>query len=188
MYLLLLSFSLCIVLFVFVCLFVFCFFVLVCFVCFTCFFVFVCFVCFTCFFSIIAKSPSLSWSNGSWIYNYLHNQCISPLTLWVRAYSWRGVLDTILYDKVCQWLATWQWFSPGTPVSSTNKTDHHNIAEILWKETLSTKNQPNYCNSYFFIHSNYCVLLGIVRHDQVKPSHITEDKLYVVRHSVVWSS
>jgi hypothetical protein len=23
---------------------------------------------------------------------------------------------------VCQWLATGQWFSPGTPVSSTNKT------------------------------------------------------------------
>jgi len=24
-----------------------------------------------------------SWSYGSWIYNYLCNQCISPLTLWV---------------------------------------------------------------------------------------------------------
>jgi hypothetical protein len=33
-----------------------------------------------------------------------------------------GVLDTTLCDKVCQWLATGQWFSPGTPVSSTNKT------------------------------------------------------------------
>ena len=28
---------------------------------------------------------------------------------------------------VCQSLATGQWFSPGTPVSSTNKTDRHNI-------------------------------------------------------------
>jgi len=25
-----------------------------------------------------------SWSYGSWIYNYLCNQCLSPLTLWVR--------------------------------------------------------------------------------------------------------
>jgi hypothetical protein len=25
------------------------------------------------------------------------------------------------------------WFSPGTPVSSTNKTDCHNITEILLK-------------------------------------------------------
>ena len=34
-----------------------------------------------------------------------------------------------LCDKVCQWLATGQWFSPGTPLSFTNKTDCHNIAE-----------------------------------------------------------
>jgi hypothetical protein len=32
------------------------------------------------------------------------------------------------------------WFSPGTPVSSTNKTDRHDIAEILLKVTLSTIN------------------------------------------------
>jgi uncharacterized protein (DUF2062 family) len=25
-----------------------------------------------------------SWLYGSWIYNYLHNQCLSPLKLWVR--------------------------------------------------------------------------------------------------------
>jgi hypothetical protein len=31
--------------------------------------------------------------------------------------------------KVCQWLEAGQWFSPGTPVSSTNKTDH-DITEI----------------------------------------------------------
>ena len=24
------------------------------------------------------------WSYGSWIYNYLYNQCLSPLKLWVR--------------------------------------------------------------------------------------------------------
>ena len=29
-------------------------------------------------------------------------------------------------------------FSPGTPVSSTNKTDHHDIAEILSKVALNT--------------------------------------------------
>jgi len=29
------------------------------------------------------KGPSWSWSYGSWIYNYLCNQCLSPL-LWVR--------------------------------------------------------------------------------------------------------
>ena len=35
------------------------------------------------------------------------------------------------YVIKCQWLATGQWFSPGTPVSSTNKTDCHDITEIL---------------------------------------------------------
>ena len=54
----------------------------------------------------------------------------------------RGVFDTTLCDKVCQWLATAQWFSPGTPVSSTNKTDRHNITEILLKVALNTVNQP----------------------------------------------
>ena len=34
-----------------------------------------------------------------------------------------------------------KWFSPGTPVSSTNKTDHHNIAEIWLKVVLSTMQQ-----------------------------------------------
>ena len=31
-----------------------------------------------------------------------------------------------------------RWFSPGTPASSTNKTDRHNITEILWKVVLNT--------------------------------------------------
>jgi hypothetical protein len=40
------------------------------------------------------------------------------------------------------------WFSPGTPVSSTNKTDPHNIAEILLNVVLNTMNQtkPNKTN------------------------------------------
>jgi len=53
-------------------------------------------------------------------------------------HSWRGVLDTTLCDKVCKWLARGLWFSPGTLVFFTNKTDHHNIAEILLKVALNT--------------------------------------------------
>ena len=30
------------------------------------------------------KGPSWPWSYGSWIYNYLCNQCLSPLMLVVR--------------------------------------------------------------------------------------------------------
>jgi hypothetical protein len=40
-----------------------------------------------------------------------------------------------------QLLAHGQWFSPGTPASSTTKTGRHDIAEILLKVALNTKNQ-----------------------------------------------
>ena len=39
-----------------------------------------------------------------WIYNYLYNQCLSPLTLWFRIPFMWSVLDTTLCDNVCQWL------------------------------------------------------------------------------------
>jgi hypothetical protein len=69
---------------------------------------------------------------------YLWNQCLSVLTLWVRIPLRRGVLDTTLCDKVCLWLAECRWFHPGTPLSSTNKTDRHDIIELLLKMTLYT--------------------------------------------------
>ena len=62
--------------------------------------------------------------------------------------SWRGVLDKTLCDKICQWLAVGRRFSSGTPVSSTNKTDHYDIAEILLKVALNTANHHhlNFCD------------------------------------------
>jgi hypothetical protein len=38
----------------------------------------------------------------------------------------------------CLWLVAGWWFSPGTTVSSTNKTDCHDITEILLKVVLNT--------------------------------------------------
>jgi hypothetical protein len=46
-------------------------------------------------------------------------------------------------DKVYQLLAHGRWFSPGTPASSTTKTGHHDIAEILLKVALNTNNKKN---------------------------------------------
>jgi hypothetical protein len=43
----------------------------------------------------------------------------------------------------CQWLATGWWFSLGSPVSSTNKTDCHDITEILLNVALSTITPPS---------------------------------------------
>jgi hypothetical protein len=46
----------------------------------------------------------------------------------------------ILCDKVCHWLAAGRWFSPSTPVSSTNKTDRHDVNKMLLKVALNTIN------------------------------------------------
>jgi len=73
-----------------------------------------------------------SWSYGSWIYNYLCNQCLSPLKLCVRT-----PFDTTIYDKVCQSLATARWFSPSTPNGCMvlNAT-FNNISVISWRSVL----------------------------------------------------
>jgi hypothetical protein len=47
--------------------------------------------------------------------------------------------ETTLCDEVCEGLATGWWFSPA---SSTNKTDCHNITEILLKVAFNTIKQP----------------------------------------------
>jgi hypothetical protein len=43
--------------------------------------------------------------------------------------------------KFYQLLAHGRWLSPGTPASSTTKTGRHDIAEVLLKVGLNTKNQ-----------------------------------------------
>ena len=72
----------------------------------------------------VNMGPSWLWSYGSWIYK-------------IRARC------TTLCDKVCQWLATGRWFSPCPSVSSTNKTDRHDITKILLKVALNSINQTN---------------------------------------------
>jgi hypothetical protein len=47
-------------------------------------------------------------------------------------------------DKVYQLLAHGRWFSLGTLASSTTKIGRHDIAEILLKVALNTKNQIKY--------------------------------------------
>ena len=61
---------------------------------------------------LIIGGPSWSWSHGGRIYNYICNQYMLPLTLWVRIPLRRGAFDATLCDKVCQCLAVGRWFSP----------------------------------------------------------------------------
>ena len=76
--------------------------------------------------------------------------CSDSVVIFVKYITWET--DTCLYinvnskdtlietlcDKVFQWLSAGRWFSPGTPVSSTNKTVRHDITEILLKVALNT--------------------------------------------------
>ena len=89
-------------------------------------------------FSMCREGPSWPWSYGCWItyeISAYHHWCCK-----FKSWSGRGV-----QHYVCQWLATGQWFSPGPLVSSTNKTDCHDITEILLKVALNTI-KPNPAN------------------------------------------
>ena len=59
---------------------------------------------------------------------------------------------------VCQWLATGQWFSVGILVSSTNKTDCHDITEILLKVALRTINLETWKPTLVLAMSTYVVV------------------------------
>jgi len=81
------------------------------------------------------KSLSRSWSHSS-----ICNKCPTPLKFWLRIplmAAWvYSIQDYVI--KVCKWLVAGQWFSLGTPVFPTNKTDRHYITEILLTVALNT--------------------------------------------------
>ena len=64
--------------------------------------------------------------------------------------SWRGVLDLTLCDNVYQWLVAGRWFSLGTSVSPSNKTDRHELTVILLKVALNTLTLTlvKYCSNF----------------------------------------
>ena len=83
--------------------------------------------------NIICIGPSSSWSYGSWIYNYLWNQCLSPLKLWDwTLFMARCTRYNIMWSSLsvaCDRSVVFSRYSG----SSTNKTDHHDITEINHK-------------------------------------------------------
>ena len=66
--------------------------------------------------------------------------------------AWWGLLDTTLCDKVCQ------WFSPSNPDCSFNKTDSHDIAEILSTVGSNTMNL-NQSKTWLFLLYSPCFFL-----------------------------
>jgi hypothetical protein len=129
------------------------------------------------------KGPSWSCSYNSWIYNYLCNQRLSLSTLWVRTPLNRGVLDTTLCDNVCHWLAADRLFSPGTPVSSTNKTDRHDINEILLKVTLNTITTNPIYFKVVFTQQKYCVYFKHAMFQQIWYWLSVSKLCYIVNHT-----
>ena len=120
------------------------------------------------------------WSYGSWIYNYLCNQCLLPLKLWV----WNSFMARCitLCDKVRQGRATCWWFSPGTPISSTNKTDCHYITEILLKVALSTINHNNFLGQSLY---SYHYHLTNVRLEKFEMTYFSIMAIFATNHVVV---
>ena len=99
---------------------------------------------------------SWPWSYGSWIYNYICNHYLAPLMLWFRISIM--AMCTTLCHKICQLLATDRWFSVGSPFSSTNKTDRHDITEILLKVSWKFVNSGN----WWSVEMYNCVTVSII--------------------------
>ena len=60
------------------------------------------------------------------------------------------------------------WFSPGTPVSSTNKTDLHDITEILLKVAKKTTDLPQVTDK--LVSESYCTFaVGLLIYVSVIP-------------------
>ena len=75
---------------------------------------------------------------------------MQSVSITTKVVSWNPVHGEVslihwtLCDEVCQWLTTGWWFSPWTPVSSINKTAHHDILAILMKVALNSIYQTDW--------------------------------------------
>ena len=84
------------------------------------------------------KGLSWSWSYGSWIYNYLCDQCLPPLKLWVRTpFKARCTRYNIMWYSLSVTCGRSMVFSRYSGFFH-QKTDHHKITEILLKVALIT--------------------------------------------------
>jgi hypothetical protein len=102
---------------------------------------------------IVRLSSDCGFWSPLWDFKSYVNYLYTPTFIFFKSCKWEWIWEhtllriNILYKtrfhKVCQWLATGRWFPPGTPVSSTNKTNLHDITEILLKMALNTINIKN---------------------------------------------
>jgi hypothetical protein len=62
-------------------------------------------------------------------------EVLKPILYVINVYI---IISTTTVTDTYQWLVTGRWFFPGISVSSTIKTDRHDIAELLLKVALNT--------------------------------------------------
>ena len=93
----------------------------------------------------LTAHTSLGWLSPIWR-GFVHS-----FVNYKKGCTWLAVAS----DKVYQLLAQGRWFSPGTPTSSTTKTGHHDIAEILLKVVLNTKIRILYTFSWISFSYQY---------------------------------
>jgi hypothetical protein len=111
---------------------------------------------------IIYKSKILAvnWSSGGrrgrdrMVVRFTTTYAISAYQHWCCRVRISIRVRCTLCDKVCQWLVIGLRFSPGPPVSSTNKTDRHDIVESGVKHHQTNKlillNQMLYLLTFYF--------------------------------------
>jgi len=100
------------------------------------------------------KGPSWPWSYGSWISNYLCNQCLSPLMLWAPI-SIRARCTT-LCDKVCQWPSSKLQSIYAWEIKNTESTDKNGSwIRCQWCVTYSIYKRfwIYYINNYHLGHT-----------------------------------
>ena len=90
---------------------------------------------------LLFQGPSWSWSYGSLIYNYLCNQCLSPLMVWLRI-SIRAICTT-LGNKVVSDLDQVGVFLRVLWFPSPIKLTASKLTELLLKVALNTIKQTH---------------------------------------------
>jgi hypothetical protein len=78
-------------------------------------------------------------------YDHSHASPICVAVLWYGRFCHNSQYLFLRWPETESSSATYhsKWFSSGPPVSSTNKTDRHDITEILLKVALNTIKQTN---------------------------------------------
>jgi hypothetical protein len=119
---------------------------------------------------------------------------MQSVSITTKVVSWNPVHGEVssihwtLCDKVCQWFTTGRWFSPWTPVSSINKTAHHDITAILMKVALNTINLP-----YPLIYHKSALPYPLIYHKSALPYPLIYDfdypfvffKLFLLRTNYI---